>query len=957
MPKKILIPLLFFIVVSLTFIATLSPNAETPVDLPYQGSIYDQVGSTQLKYSTYRLQHPQVYPAREISIAARNYSETDNPFNDETVYEVDELDRAALYIPETVSVAWEFFVEEAGYYALKVSYLAVSGRSSEITRRLVLNGEVPFVEVATIALPRIWQDSFPVDEYRQEGRHDLKPSQVEKHRYQETFISDRVGYYHGDEYTFYLTTGWNTLALISEKEPIVVESLTFMQASPTVSYETYLQRHQTSGAIPVEMPEPLRIQGEASYEKSSPILSPTANWSSFKVQPYERFMVRYNTIGGITWRVPGDFITWQIEVPSSGLYQLTFKVSQNFSRGVVSTRRLKINGQVPFEEAKQLSFHYDNDWMNVTLGSGESPYWFYFEEGVHTITLENTLGVYNEIVQRTEETIAILNTMYRRIVMITGTTPDQYQDYLLYQRISTLRQMITTSIQNIEAAMNQMETLSGQRGAMIATFEKVLFQLRRFEKSEKNIQTGIKELGDNISALGTWVMSISQQPLSIDEFYLHSSDTPLPKPNTHFFQKLWHEVVMLFGSYGANTSLQSNVEVPGPTITVWIMSGRDQSTLLRQIIDESFSVQENVNVNLKLVSGEALLPATLSGNGPDVAIGVGQNIPVNWGIRNAVVDLTQFDDFQDVIPWFHQSAITPFQFRQSVYALPDTQDFLISFVRTDIMQELNLAVPSNWDQVLDLLPALQRQYLDFYLPNSKGTLSPLLYAMIVQRGGTLYEEDGKSTLLLEHNAQSAFLDFTYFFRDFGFAISANFANRFRSGEMPIGVFNYTLYNTLSVFAPEIKGQWEFAMIPGYEVDGTLRQQTTSISTGSIILSQSQEQEASWKFLKWWVSQEAQSAYARGMEAILGAAARYPTANLEAFASLPWSTKDYQILTKQREVAVGIPTVPGDYIIGRHIDNAFRRSINDRSNPRENLFEYVARINVELERKRQEFHLD
>lgn len=954
--KKILIAFLFLLFVSVGAISSLMPRAQTPTELPYQGSVYDPFSSAK-KYSIYQQQHPQVFPNREIIISARDYQTIENPYNDETVSEVNDFQRDGLLIPETVSIQWRFFVEEEGYYHLKLHYLAVAGRSSEITRKLTINGEVPFVEVTTIALPRIWQDSFNVDTFRQVGRHDLKPSQIEKQRYQELFISDRVGYYHGNEYAFYLPQGWNTLALISEKEPLVLESLHFMQADPVLNYQAYLQQHLARGETKIELSSPLRIQGEASYEKSSPILAPTANWSSFKVQPYERFMVRYNTIGGITWRVPGDFITWQVEIPTSGLYQITFKVSQNFSRGVVSSRRLKINGQIPFEEAKQLTFHYHNDWSNVTLGNGEQPYLFYFKAGVQTITLENTLGVYNEIVQLTEETIAILNTMYRRIVMITGTNPDQYQDYLLFQRIATLRQMIATSIQNIEAAMSQMETISGQRGAMIATFEKVLFQLRRFERTEKNIQTGIKELGDNISALGTWVMSISQQPLSIDEFYVHSDKTPLPKPNTNFLQKLWHELVMLFGSYGANTSLQSNVEVPGPTITVWIMSGRDQSTLLRQIIDEMFSVQYNVNVNLKLVSGEALLPATLSGNGPDVAIGVGQNIPVNWGIRNAVVDLSQFADFAEVIPWFHESAMTPFQFRNAVYALPDTQDFLISFVRTDIMRELNLSVPTNWDQVLDVLPALQRQYLDYYLPNSKGSLSPLLYAMIVQRGGSLYEADGKSALLLEHNAQSAFLDFTYFFRDFGFAISANFANRFRSGEMPMGVFQYTLYNTLAVFAPEIKGQWEFAMMPGYLMDGTLHNQTTSISSGSIILAQSKEQEASWKFLKWWVSHEAQSAYARGMEAILGAAARYPTANLQAFAALPWSTKDYQILSMQRELAVGIPTVPGDYIIGRHIDNAFRRSINDRSNPRENLFEYVARINVELERKRQEFNLD
>ena len=110
-------------------------------------------------------------------------------------------------------------------------------------------------------------------------------------------------------------------------------------------------------------------------------------------------------------------------------------------------------------------------------------------------------------------------------------------------------------------------------------------------------------------------------------------------------------------------------------------------------------------------------------------------------------------------------------------------------------------------------------------------------------------------------------------------------------------------------------------------------------------------------MKWWLGSYAQSNYGRGMEAILGAAARYPTANIEAFASLPWSGQDYRILEEQRKYAVGVPVVPGDYIVGRYIDNAFRKVINDDINPSDSLFNYHQKINAELARKRKEFGLD
>ena len=42
----------------------------------------------------------------------------------------------------------------------------------------------------------------------------------------------------------------------------------------------------------------------------------------------------------------------------------------------------------------------------------------------------------------------------------------------------------------------------------------------------------------------------------------------------------------------------------------------------------------------------------------------------------------------------------------------------------------------------------------------------------------------------------------------------DFPNRFRTGEMPIGIVDYTTYNMLTVMAPEIKGLWDFTMVPG-----------------------------------------------------------------------------------------------------------------------------------------------
>ena len=98
-----------------------------------------------------------------------------------------------------------------------------------------------------------------------------------------------------------------------------------------------------------------------------------------------------------------------------------------------------------------------------------------------------------------------------------------------------------------------------------------------------------------------------------------------------------------------------------PTITLWIGSGRDQANVIKAMIDESFTNEYGVNVNEQLVDMSTLLRTELAGEGPDVAIQVvntsgiagavlntGNDTPVNYGIRNAVLDLSQFSDLEDV---------------------------------------------------------------------------------------------------------------------------------------------------------------------------------------------------------------------------------------------------------------------------------------------------------------------
>jgi ABC-type glycerol-3-phosphate transport system substrate-binding protein len=286
------------------------------------------------------------------------------------------------------------------------------------------------------------------------------------------------------------------------------------------------------------------------------------------------------------------------------------------------------------------------------------------------------------------------------------------------------------------------------------------------------------------------------------------------------------------------------------------------------------------------------------------------------------------------------------------------------FYRKDILEQLNVKPPQTWDDVYALIPVLQKHNMDFAFPLAQTTGVPVLevnraYAMLLyQMDGSFYLNEGAKSGLDTETGLAAFKSWTNFYTSYKLPLIFDFPMRFRTGEMPVGIQDYTFYNYLSVSAPEIKGLWEFVPVPGFkQADGTIRRDVASGGTATVMLKQAKNKDAAWQFMKWWVSKDAQVRFGREMEGLMGAAARYPTANVKALQELPWPTRDYRRLEEQWEWVKGIPEVPGGYFTGRHLDNALREVVNNGTNSTDALYDYVQEIDYEIEQKRQEFNLD
>ncbi|MGI6781328.1 MAG: extracellular solute-binding protein [Acholeplasmataceae bacterium] len=962
MKKKIVIFILTVALISTLVLLGTKNRVEAHQALPYEGSSLDlQFYESEYNFSAFMTEHANALrPKKEFYANLDAFIYEGGLFDDvpeKKTYNDDlGVSKNGVYIPETGNITFEVDVSHPGLYNISILYYTVTGRDASINKGIKINDEYQYLEAERINFNRFWEDEFKVSEKRVKGIDDLRPSQIEKHLWATSLIEDDIGYYD-IPYYFHFKQGINKITLVSHREPIVIGEIKLHQHKSIPSYEEYLESKNNIPVIDDDFY--VTIQAEEAYLKSAPTLNPTAEFSTYKYQPYEKYINKYNAIGGYNWRIPGEEISWQVEVPREGMYLINFKIMQNFSRGKNSTRIFKVNGQVPFKEANDIEFKYKSDLQNITLSNNDENYLIHLNKGVNTISMTTTIGVYGEIVNKVNIEIKKLRTLYREIVMRTGLNPDPLQDYMLHDNIDFLEERLIDTKDRLKEIREEIIAISKGRSELISPFDRTIFRLEKFIKDEKNIQKGLHELEQNVSSLASWVMNVSEQPLIIDSITIMGSNHKLERVTINFFEKIWHEIILFFGSFKNIGDFGSSKEVDGPTIEVWVGTGRDQTTILRQLIDESFVTQNNINVKLKMVNMGILLSATLSGNGPDVAIGVDQKTPVNWGIRGAIKDLSEFDDFNEVKAWFSESAVIPLTFENKTYALPSTEDFLIMFYRKDIIKEIGInKVPETWGEVVDISPVLQKRHLDFYIPVVQGTLNETLYAMIKQKGGELYKDNYREIAMLEPENIDAFLTYTKFFSNYGFVLDANFLNRFRSGEMPIGLSYFTLYNSLAVFAPEIQGQWSYALIPGTKNEnGNIDHSTASAVSSSVIMNHTKEAKASWEFLKWFHSAEIQLAYARGIESILGAAARYPTANLEAFSKLSWPAADFAILNEQRDYAKAIPSVPGDYIVGRHIDNAFRLVLNENILPQDSIYQYTLVINEEIQRKRKELGLD
>lgn len=850
-------------------------------------------------------------------------------------------------------VEYTFNVKKAGLYNIEVEYYTIEGNATDVERKIYIDGELPFVEAGNIVFSRLWKNETAIQ--TAPNGDDETPKQVEINRFETIVLRDDADFY--GEFAFYFSEGTHTIRFEAVKEPVIFSEISLVPIKKTISYEEYFDKYSKEGYKVVEGVDEIKIQAETPTTKSSPVLSPKYDRSTPNIEPYEGAKLKLNVLGEGSFSKVNMWAEYEIkDVPKAGFYKLTLKVKQNSARGINVSRRFYINGEVPFSEADGVEFAYSTKYYNYTLGDGETPYYVFLNEGTNTIKIESSLGKLRTIARRVDDILAELNDAYRKIVVLTGTSPDPYRDYELDEKLPEVVKLFGEKHDELIEVREELIEISGEKSQYTSQLETIIRQLERMYEEAWSIQDEVEAFYSNLASLGTWVTDIQNVDMTTDFFVLSGDDYEAPKAKANIFQTFVHEFKNFWATFFTDYSSIGGVISTGEAITVWTSGGRDQAEVVKRLINSEFTPKSGINVNLK-ISSVSVINALVAGIGPDVYFGCAD--PVNLALRGALVDLTQFEDFETVESWFPEAALVPISFEGATYGIPTTGGFEVLFYRADILEELGLDVPETWDDVYELLPILDRNNMSFGMSTDVsvgGSYAMFLY----QNGGTFYNEAGTRTLFDSETSIKSMEQWSEMYSNYGLPLSFDAKNRFRSGEMPLVISDYTLFNTLVIFAPQIRSLWDWTLVPGtVKEDGSIDHSVMLTVNSNVIPSSAVKNgnlDNAWTFLKWFCGADTQVEYAREIENLLGPSGRYAPISYDALKRMPWTTKQYNLLMEQLSWAKAVPQIPGSYYMTRYLDNTLRGAVNEGKDVRELLVDNTKEINKEITRKRQEFGL-
>lgn len=848
------------------------------------------------------------------------------------------------------------FVIEApqnALYRIAVEYYDASESTLPVTCAVAIDGEYTCYEMRNQQFESDWKyesETFSTDRYGNES----VPESVRIKRWKTKYFSDASAV-TSETFWFGLTAGRHTLSFKCSQGKVLIGKLVLSGAENSRDGKTGTPQGN----------ECLVLEAERFSEKNSASIRPAGEYDA-SAEPYDCSKLKLNMLSGASFSDGGQSVTYSFNVDKSGYYYIGFKYRQNSKTDFPVFRDILIDGTAYTKDFKNVAFDYSKGFTTVTVkDKNGNPIGVYLEKDTaHTLTLFVSLENMADIIDGVNELISEISDASLQIMKVTGNNTSAYRDFDLASYMPDIEERLNDWADRISDIYDSLSAFSPEVKTVgeYSTLKVCVKQLRSLADDIDALPGRINELYRGDSSVGQYLAntleSLYSSPLTLDQIYIYQDEDKLPKTKGFFYRTSMSFCRFLrsFSSDYYSASDSSDAE----HLRVWVNRSRLYIELMQKMADEDFYAKTGTAVDISLMPNEEkLVLASAAGNSPDVALGVTYTIPFELSIRGAIKDLSQYPDWEEVVSRFGKGIIQIGAVDGGYYLLPETSDFLVLFYRKDILNELGLSVPDTMEDVKQMLPVLKRYGMDFYshIAGHRGTKTlSVLVPFIYQMNGRIYGSTANDLLTTSEGTVNAFKEMSDLFTIYGIPYEvSNFYQHFRSGSIPIGISGFNTYMTLLNSAPEIANSWGVAPYPGYrDENGHVLRYISGAQSTAVIFESTEHSKESWEFLKWWTSAEIQSNFAETLRLTYGNEYMWNTANLEAFAKLPWNEEHKETILEMLDWIVEIPRAPGNYMTQRSLSNALNNIVLGGRNVRQELAEAQKDIRAEVNSKLEEF---
>jgi ABC-type glycerol-3-phosphate transport system substrate-binding protein len=871
--------------------------------------------------------------------------------NSSITYEGDNVVEISRNNPSTFKVD----VLSEGYYYLNIDYYLNGDTLNDYLISVKINDDIPFAEAELINVPIIWEDEtkeYDTDRYGDE----FNPKQLVINGWHNTNLYDNR-YYTEEGLLFHLVEGENIIEFENDStEVLYIGNVTVVAPRALVSYDEYF--NSNSGSTKNTIGEIFATS--YAYKNSSFVR--VNNTQTPDVEPFDTEYKKINIVE--SWDEAGQMLHYVIDVETAGFYELSMYYKTE-SADYDVFRTVRINGEIPFEEVKSYQVKAtDNDWEILTFG-GDTPYQFYFEAGENVLTLSAEVAPLAQSINDLQLVVNHINSFALDIKKIAGDSADKDRTWELTKILPETEENLKAYETILKYNMLILSQYSTERdlSSELSYLNMAINIIEDVSENPDELPLYIDDLYSGSSSvnqyLGDSISFYETQEITLNRLILGNQE--VKNLDANFFQKLVHLVKDFY--FALTSDKYYTYDENGESIQIWVGRSTTYVDAMQKMADSStYLKDEGITVDFSVMPNvDKLVLASAGDTTPDGALGLPSYVPYKLAIRGALYDMTEFDDF-----WSYSSdkfvpgSMVSYTFNEGVYAVPETINFSALMYRSDIFESLDIEVPDTWDDMIGILPQLQRYDMNFYYPTAGDSSTKWFYQtvpFIYQYGGDIYASDGMSVELDDQKSVEALQFLGDLFTTYSVPTQVpSFYNEFRYASLPIGIVTFNDYVTIKTSAPEIDGKWELAPTPAYvdEETGESNRWYVGNGMGGIIFNDSEKKDEVWSFYKWWLSTDTQIEFANNLLATYGPTFLWLSSNYNAIEELPIPQDDKDVILSQIQWLRDVPRTPGEYLVERGLSDIWNKMVFENSSARVAIDDVATDMNREIERKLTEF---